>query len=267
MKCRQIIDMLEKLAPHYYAENWDNCGLSYGDIEIDVDRILVALEPTREVINQAIDIKANMIITHHPMIFSPIKTVAFDKVLGKKITDLAKNDIVTYSMHTNMDVVVMASVAADKLGLKGVTRLEVTTANVKDSDAATSIGLGSVGELDNTLSLEKCAELVKESFGIDRLRVVGDLQHNINRIAILPGSGKSYIKKAIKEKADVLITGDIDYHSAVDALEEGICIIDAGHFDTEHFFVEYIAKYLEENLEFSNIQVNIATEKSPFTII
>lgn len=273
MKCRQIIDMLEQLAPQYLAESWDNCGLSYGNTEMNVDKILVALEPTREVINQAIDMKADMIITHHPMIFSPIKTLDCDKVIGRKITDLAKNDIVSYSMHTNMDVAVMASVAADKLGLKGVTRLEVTIANVLDEDlsvhkdAATAIGLGSVGDLDNGVSLEQCSELVKNSFGIDRLRVVGDLKHNIKRIAILPGSGKSYIKKAIKEKADVLITGDIDYHSAVDALEAGICVIDAGHFDTEHFFVEYIAKYLEENLEFSNIQVNIATEKSPFTII
>ena len=96
---------------------------------------------------------------------------------------------------------------------------------------------------------------------------MGELKKKVNRIAILPGSGKSYIKKAINEKADVLITGDIDYHSAVDALEEGICVIDAGHFDTEHFFVDYMYDYLKSQLSDNDVEIDKATEKSPFIII
>ena len=130
-----------------------------------------------------------------------------------------------------------------------------------------TVGIGSIGDIPESITLKECSELVKDRFNIDRVRSVGDLQKRINRIAILPGSGKSYIKKAIKEKVDVLITGDIDYHSAVDALEEGICLIDAGHYDTEHFFVEYIAEYLNGKLGALGVNVDIATEKSPFTII
>ena len=268
MKCRQIIDILEELAPHNFAESWDNCGLSYGNNDIDVDKVLIALEPTENVIEQGIIQGANMIITHHPMIFSPIKSLSCDKVIGRKITKLAKNDIACYAMHTNMDVAVMASVAAEKLGLQDVIRLEVTEDNPYCIDGKmTAIGLGSVGKVTEGISLKECCELIKDRFDIDRIRVVGDLQKNIDRIAILPGSGKSYINKAIKEKADVLITGDIDYHSAVNALEEGFCLIDAGHFDTEHFFVEYVAKYLKKKLDSYGIKVDIATEKSPFTII
>lgn len=268
MKCRQIIDILEELAPQKFAENWDNCGLSYGNKDIDVNRILVALEPTENVIEQGIKKNADMIITHHPMIFSPVKTLSYDKVLGRKITMLAKNDIACYSMHTNMDAVVMARVAAKKMGLEEVIRLDVTDEHPYCVDGENiTVGIGSIGDIPESITLKECSELVKDRFNIDRVRSVGDLQKRINRIAILPGSGKSYIKKAIKEKVDVLITGDIDYHSAVDALEEGICLIDAGHYDTEHFFVEYIAEYLNSKLSALGVNVDIATEKSPFTII
>lgn len=267
MKCRQIIDILEELAPQKFAESWDNCGLSYGNKDLNVDKILIALEPTECVIEQGIKKGVDMIITHHPMIFRPVKSLSCDEVIGRKITKLAKNDIACYSMHTNMDAVVMASVAADKLELQDVTRLGVIEDDYSVDGVTTTIGLGSVGNLKESISLRKCSQIIKDRFGIDRVRIVGNLQKNIERIAILPGSGKSYIKKAIKEKADVLITGDIDYHSAIDALEAGICVIDAGHFDTEHFFVEYVAKYLNKKLKSYGIEVDIATEKSPFTIV
>lgn len=266
MNCRQVIDVLEQIAPQGYAESWDNSGLSYGNVEQKVSRILIALEPTQKVIDEAIDKKADMIITHHPMIFSPIKNLSFDNVIGKKITKLAKNDIVCYSLHTNMDVAIMSKVSAHKLNLKQVKRLE-NTVMIDDNDISNTIGLGSVGVLENELSLKELSELVKDRFDIDRIRVVGELKKKVNRIAILPGSGKSYIKKAINEKADVLITGDIDYHSAVDALEEGICVIDAGHFDTEHFFVDYMYDYLKSQLSDNDIEIDKATEKSPFIII
>lgn len=268
MKCKNIIDILEELAPQKFAENWDNCGLSYGNKDIDVNRILVALEPTENVIGQGIEKDVDMIITHHPMIFSSVKTLSFEKVIGRKITKLAKNDIVCYSMHTNMDAVVMARVAAEKMGLEEVIRLDVTDEHSYCvAGENITVGIGSIGNVTKSITLRECSELVKDIFNIDRVRVVGDLQKRLNRIAILPGSGKSYIKKAIKEKVDVLITGDIDYHSAVDALEEGICLIDAGHYDTEHFFVEYIAEYLNNKLIDFGVKVDIATEESPFTII
>lgn len=268
MKCRQIIDILEELAPQKFAEDWDNCGLSYGNKDLDVNKIFVALEPTENVIEQGIEKDVDMIITHHPMIFSPVKSLSYDKVIGRKITMLAKNDIICYSMHTNMDAVVMASMAAKKMGLEQVIRLDVTDENTYCVDGENiTVGIGSIGNVTQSITLKECSELVKDRFDIDRVRTVGNLQKRISRIAILPGSGKSYIKKAIKEKVDVLITGDIDYHSAVDALEEGICLIDAGHYDTEHFFVEYIAEYLNRKLISYGIKVDIATEKSPFTII
>ena len=266
MNCRQIIEVLEQIAPQDYAESWDNCGMSYGDLEQEVSNILVALEPTQKVIDEAIEKNIDMIITHHPMIFSPVKSLSCDNLIVQKITKLAKNDIVSYSMHTNMDVAVMSKVSADKLDLINVRRLE-NTIITDGEDLSETTGLGSVGEIKNQMLLGELAELVKDRFNIDSVRVVGDLQVKVNRIAILLGSGKSYIKKAIKEEVDVLITGDIDYHSAIDALEQGICLVDAGHFDTEYFFVDYMYNYLKTNLAKESVKVSIATEKSPFIII
>ncbi|BCN32238.1 Nif3-like dinuclear metal center hexameric protein [Anaeromicropila herbilytica] len=271
-KVQDITNLLEELCPLDYAEKWDNVGLLVGSKEKEVTNIMVALDATDEVIEQAVEKKIDLLITHHPMIFSARKTVTNDDFIGRRILALIKNDISYYAMHTNCDIMAMADAAAEKIGLINTRVLEVTLRNmIKNRE----VGIGRVGILREQQTLESCALLVKERFQLDHVRVIGNLESNINKVAISTGSGKDFVKLAIEANADVLITGDIDHHTAIDSLACGLNIIDAGHFGTEHFMTELISEYiknnsnklLENNTERDSIVVLVAKEKDPFQII
>ena len=267
MNSRQLIEILDKLAAPKLAQSWDNTGVSFGNLDKEISKIMLALEPSEVVIDQAIQEKVDVLITHHPMIFKPVGALSYDSLIGRKITKLAQNDIVAFSMHTNMDVAVMALKSADILGLKDAKHLEVT---YLDEATQTVYGFGSIGSVDNELSMLECVDLVKEKLNINTVRVIGDMTKKVKKIAILPGSGKSFISNVLKENVDVLITGDIDYHSASDAIDMGVSIIDAGHFETEHFFVDYMEEFLKKicsDLENTSFIITKARENSPFKYV
>lgn len=267
MNSRQLIEILDKLAAPKLAQTWDNTGVSFGNLDKEISKIMVALEPSEVVINQALESKVDVLITHHPMIFKPVGSLSYDSLIGRKITKLAQSNIVSFSMHTNMDVAVMALKSAQILGLADVKHLEITYIDETSNEV---YGFGSMGYLDKKLSMMQCVDLVKEKLNIDNLRVIGDMTKTIKKIAILPGSGKSFINNVLKENVDVLITGDIDYHSASDAVDMGVSIIDAGHFETEYFFVEYMEEFLNNvfnETQNSSITIIKAKENSPFKFV
>lgn len=262
MNVGQIIEQLEKLAPVSFAESWDNVGLLVGTRTSNVQRILIALDATDEVIEQAVTLKADLLITHHPMIFSAMKKINDEDFIGRRILKMMQNGISYYAMHTNCDVCVMNDVAADKIDLRADAVLEVTGEDGQGQE----VGIGKVGELKEILTLEELAKRVKEAFGIDYVQVTGDKKQKVTRVAISTGAGKSLVSYAIKQKVQVLVTGDIDHHTAIDALAQGVQIIDAGHFGTEHFMVEYVQQYLSEQLD-ETVKVLQAKEQNPFQII
>lgn len=270
MKIRQLVEILETLAPSKLAQTWDNTGISFGDLDKEISKVMVALEPSEVVIDQAIELGVDMLITHHPLIFKPIGSLTYDSLIGRKIIKLAQNDITAFSMHTNMDVSVMAQESADILGLKDVKILEVTHRDM-DSGAEKLYGFGSIGYVKENMSLVQCVKFVKEKLNIQNVRVIGDInKQQVRKIAILPGSGKSFINHVIQEDVDVLITGDIDYHCASDARDLGISIIDAGHFETEYFFVKYMKEFLTKTFDGTDdsfIKIEKAVEQSPFIYI
>lgn len=262
MKVEQIIEKLEAIAPVNYAENWDNVGLLVGTKEKDVSCIMVALDATDEVIDQAIAQKVDLLITHHPMIFSAMKKITGDDFIGRRILALAKHEISYYAMHTNCDVCVMNDVAAKKIGLDSSDILE----EVAKSEDGKSMGIGKVGTLKQEKSVRELAELVKSVFEVDYVQVTGEFSKQVQRVAISTGAGKSMVSHALDKQAQLLITGDMDHHTAIDALAQGLQIIDAGHFGTEHFMVEYVWNYLQEHLP-ENITVIQAKEEKPFHIL
>lgn len=260
MICREIIKKLEAIAPVNYAEKWDNVGLLVGDDSIDVKRIMIALDPSKDVIDQAIEQGCNMIITHHPLIFSPMKRITTDDFIGRRIVSMIKHGIAYYAMHTNMDIAVMAQVSANMIGINDTVVIEPT------SKEDQTIGIGRCGELDSQIDLLTLANKVKEQFHLSDVRVIGELEQKVSRVAISTGSGEDFVKHALQMKADVLITGDIRHHKALDALEQGLGIIDAGHFGTERFMVEWLASRLGKELP-SEISIMTAKEFTPFKIV
>lgn len=258
MKLQEIKKQLEAQAPIIYAENWDNVGLLVGRAEQEVNRVMIALDATDSVIAQCIENKIDLLITHHPMIFSSMKRVTDMDFIGRRILQLVEHHIAYYAMHTNYDVCVMNDVAADYLQLQAEDVLEPVMEE--------NMGIGKVGTLPKEISVEELAQKVKNKFAASNVLVTGNPQNRVKRVAVSTGAGKSMVDLAIQKKAQVLITGDIDHHSAIDALAQGLQIIDAGHFGTEHFMVEETYRYLKEK-NGENLAVFQAKEKDPFTYI
>ena len=257
MKCRDVITCLEKIAPCCFAEKWDNVGLIAGRDEKEIHKILVALDPTSEVVEEAVSWGADLLITHHPLIFSGIKSVTTNDFIGKRVFHLIYNDICYYAMHTNFDVMGMADAVADELQLEKSQVLDVTF-----QDEISKEGIGRMGELSRTMSLDECARFVKERCKLSSVKVFGDPEKLIDVVALIPGSGKSYIDLAINKGAQVIITGDIDHHNGLDAVERGLAVIDAGHYGLEKIFTAYMEEVLHRELP--DIQIKRAVEKEPY---
>ena len=260
MKCKDMIEVLEKVAPSYLAENWDNVGLLTGRMDKEIYKVLLALDPSAEVIEEAIKEKVDLLITHHPLIFSGMKSVIRENFIGKRVYDLIRNDICYYAMHTNFDVMGMADAVADQLELEKCRVLDVTY-----QDDISVEGIGRIGELNRTRSLEEFAFYVKEKCDIIGMRVYGDPQKLIDVVALVPGSGKDYISEAMKQKVDVFITGDVGHHHGLDAMEQQLAVIDAGHYGLEKIFSSYMMEVLKR--QFPNVSIKKAREESPFWIV
>ncbi len=260
MKCSEIISILEEQSPEKFACDWDNVGLLVGDFEQEVKKIYIALDATEETIAEAVKEKADLLLTHHPMIFRGLKKVNSHDFTGKRVIKLIENHISCYAMHTNFDVKGMAELAAQKMSLIDCQVLDITDLGEQGPE-----GIGRVGDLPEKISLETCVRQVKEAFTVDMVKVFGDLSQKVKRAAICPGSGKSVISCALNAKAQVLITGDIDHHEGIDAASQGLAIIDAGHYGIEKLFIPFMVQYLEKHTE--GIEIQGQPVKQPFLFV
>lgn len=240
MKLKDVIITLNDLAPIQYSENWDNPGLLIGSDEKDVRVIYIALDATSDVIEAAREKNADLILTHHPLIFHQVRRVSADNYVGKRIMKIIAYDMALFTMHTDFDVTCMANEAA--------ARLDLIESKVLEPTLSEDFGLGAMGYLKEDLTLAELSQKTKQAFDLDHVTVYGELSDTIVKVAILPGSGSSGIDAACLEGCDVLITGDIGHHDGTDALEKGINIIDAGHYGIEKLFVGYLKQYIEKTL-------------------
>ena len=259
MKCSEVIEILRRQAPEEAALDWDNPGLIAGRMDKEVRSIYIALDATDEVVVDAVSAGADMLLTHHPLIFGSIRKINSEDFIGRRLIDLISKDVAYYAMHTNFDVCGMARYSAEILGLKDCTVLDVTMERDGHPE-----GIGRIGYLEETLSLESLAELVKERFEIPHVKVFGALNSPLSRVAISPGAGKSMIAPALSGDVDCIITGDIDHHTGIDAVASGLTVIDAGHYGIEKIFIPFMERYLKEN---TDLEVICDKPREPFTVI
>ena len=260
MLCQKIIETLEARYPGSCAMDWDNVGLLVGRRKKEVHRIYVAVDATDEVIEEAIEAQADMLVTHHPMIFSGMKQITEDDFIGRRVLRLIQNDIAYYAMHTNYDVLGMADLSADYTKMHDTTVLSVTEEREGEVQ-----GFGRVGKLPREMTLREYAQLVKESLKLNDVKVYGNLDSMVKCAAVCTGSGKSMIKDVIKAGADVYVTGDIDHHTGIDTVAQGLALIDAGHYGTEYIFMDAMKKELTQ--AFPELKISCAEVKSPYTIL
>ncbi|MGN0156831.1 MAG: Nif3-like dinuclear metal center hexameric protein [Lachnospiraceae bacterium] len=260
MRCRELIEKLETLSPVSYAEDWDNVGLLAGRWEKEVTKVMIALDASDSVIQQAVTNGVDMLLTHHPLLFSPLKRVVSDDFVGRRMMELLRHDICYYAMHTNFDVMGMADAVADEMNLKKREVLEITY-----EDDISKEGIGRIGLLPQIMTLEECAGYCKDVFNLEHVKVFGDLDMAVERAAVVPGSGKDFVNISKEKRADVLITGDIGHHPGMDAVAQGIAVIDAGHYGLEKIFVPYMKEFFFRELP--QITVVSAKEEAPFRIL
>lgn len=242
MNLKDVIEVLEEQSPTSFACDWDNVGLLAGREDKEVNKIYIALDASDEAVESAIEAGADLLLTHHPLIFKGLKRIVADDFIGRRLIKLIQNDIAYYAMHTNFDVKGMADLSAAMIGLEDTEVLDVTAVVEGKPE-----GIGRVGKLMQPITVQDCARLVKAAFSLKEVKIFGKPDWILTRAAISPGSGKSEIENALAQKADVLITGDIDHHEGIDAAARGLCIIDAGHYGLEHIFIRYMKEYLEQH--------------------
>lgn len=335
---------IEEWAPPFLAEDKDNIGLLVGSPETEVQKVLVTLEVTPEVVDEAVEKRVQMIVSHHPLFREPFYRMRFDSYPASSVVKLIKNDIAVFAAHTNLDAAErgVSEALAERLGLTEVdllfpnkeeklyklvvfvpsgyedsvreamcsagagcigrysdctfqlsgtgtfrplagtspfigkigelekvleTRIETIVPESKIDAVVRAmlgahpyeevaydlyplknqgkrLGFGRVGKLPQPMALCSFAERVKASLGQKAVRVVGDLERLVSRVAVCGGSGASLLPQALRWKADVYVTGDIKHHEALNALAQGIALIDAGHHGTERVIVPVMADYL-----------------------
>jgi dinuclear metal center YbgI/SA1388 family protein len=364
VKCGEVIREIEKKYPLNLAEDWDNVGLIIGDYNSDIKNILVCLEINDDIINEAIEKEANMIITHHPLIFKPFKKLTNDNHISLLIMKLVRANINVYTMHTNFDNAKdgMNDIFADLLELQDPKALtvhkseslyklvvfvplshantvreailnagaghigdyshcsfilygtgtfkpldgttpfigkqgemekvnEVRIETIVDEKRLSSViaemlrahpyeevaydiyplknkldnGTGRYGKLTNTMNFRDFCDYVKQKLNVNYLNVAGDFDKQINNVAIVGGAGADFAKEAIYKGCDVLITGDVKHHSALDAVSMGINIIDAGHFMTEVIALPHIADFINSLFSIDAFVSGVNT--NPFKIV
>jgi len=368
MLANDIVKTIHELAPPKLIEkDWDNSGLQLGSLNKEVKNVLITLDISPLTVEYAIINNIDMIISHHPLFFKSIKSISADTIKGKMIVDLIRNDIIVYSIHTNLDSAengvneilarkfkllntqILSKSYTEKLYKVAVyvpeTHSDVVRKAMTDSgggfignyshctfntegtgtfmpregtnpfigdinkmeyvkevkietivrgeqlaeviksmcevhpyeevaydiyniyNEGKEYGYGRVGELESEKTLYDIALLTKETLCCDSVKVYRDPDKIVKRVAVCGGSGIDFLKDAYFKKADVYITGDIKYHDAQIALEQGIALIDAGHFYTEKIMLPYIEDFLRKKLN-NELNILIYDKKSiPFITI
>lgn len=239
MLVQDVFSFLDELAPFSYAMDFDNSGLLAGDPSQPVQKILVALDCTDSVVKKAREIGADLIVTHHPVIFDPLKTVTADSIVHQLIS----SGISIICAHTNLDLARggVNDQLARCLGLKCLEGLTPIPCTDRDGKTVTEY-LGRVSFLAEPMSPEDFAGFVKGRLGGNVRFVCGN--RPVHRVAVCGGSGSDCLEDAVRTGADALVTSEVKHHIFLLAAQQGITLIDAGHFHTEDVVVEPLCQQL-----------------------
>lgn len=240
MKLKKIYDYIDKLAPFENQDKIDNSGLIIGTMNAEIKTVCVSLDATLDVIKEAAEKNADLLITHHPVIFKPIYSVE----TKTPVYELIKNNMNIISAHTSFDAAQMSDIMLEKLGFPK----SGDVLNEKD-------GYGKTVKLNKPLRAEELCFLVKEAFKCTVVRYT-DGGKQVKKVAVCSGSGGDELENAVKHGCDALITGDVKWSVFVAAKNIGFTLIDAGHFHTENIMCGFLCDNLKE--KFSELNVFIA---------
>ena len=254
MKAKDIIKVIEDFAPLSIQEGWDNSGLCVGSPEDEVTSVLLALDCTPALVDEAVASGADMIVTHHPLIFSGLKKISTDDMVGEAVVKAIKAGICIYAAHTNADKVLegVSGAMAARLGLTNVT--------VLDQDGECT-GLGAVGDFPEPITAEQAIALVKEKFSLKSMKTSRPIEGMISRVAMCGGSGGSLIAAARKAGAQLYISGDISYHNFF--TPKGFMLMDVGHYESEIEIVDILFSLIKKNFPTFAVRITQNINSNP----
>lgn len=236
IKIKELYTYLVSLMPNSLACDWDNDGLMVcGNEDAEVNKILMTLDVTNEAVDYAIDNNCNVIISHHPLIFRPIKSIVPTDTTTKIAIKALKNDLTVMSFHTRLD--------AAKNGVNDVLCEVLGVRNTEAFGPETEV-IGKIGDVDVT-DFVSFANEVKDKLSADGIKIT-DAGKTVNRVAVLGGGGKDFVLPAYFYGADTFVTGEINYNTAVIAKDLGINVIEAGHYFTEAPVLKRLVSWIEE---------------------
>jgi len=276
-RLKDIVALLEDLAPAELAESWDNPGLQVGFLDHRIEKMVLSLDPTLQAVSYAWDHRAQLLLTHHPLIFRPMSSVKGGDYPGGVVYEAIRCGVSIVAVHTNLDAAHegINAILGDLLGLERIdvlnnrdqsgpyrskARIEprrARTVQRTDLSKGNRTGIGRIGDLRAEKTLYELVTMVKGLLRVSSVRVVGKKDMKIRRVAVVGGSGGSLIREAYAKGADLLITGDVSYHQAREAEFFGLAVIDGGHFATEKVAFAAFGKQLAKEMEQRNWKVEI----------
>ena len=252
-KVKDVFEYLNGLAPTALKMDFDNVGLLVGNEDAEVSKILVALDITDVVIDEAISCGAELIVSHHPIIFDAMKDVLYSDLVGRKIVKLIKNDISAICMHTNLDI---AEGGVNDALMKALGGVSATYLEYTGTDAnGVKQGCGRVGELESEMPLPEFLEKCKTALGSNGLRYF-DAGLKVKKLAVMGGSGGNEVTLAKAAGCDTYVTADVKYNNFLDAKELGINLIDADHFCTENVIVPVLCDKLKAQFNACEMKIS-----------
>ena len=253
-KVKDVTKVIEEFAPLSIQEKWDNSGLCIGSPDAPVSSVLFGLDCTPELVDEAIGCGADMIVTHHPLIFSGLKKISPDDMIGEAVFKAIKAGISIYAAHTNADKVIagVSGAMAAKLDLHDVEIL---------SEDGEGTGLGVVGELAQPMTAQQLVEMVKERFELKTVKASKPVEGEITKVALCGGSGSSLISAAKAAGAQLYISGDISYHNFF--TPEGFMLMDIGHYESEIEIVDILFSLVKKNFPTFAVRITQNMHSNP----
>lgn len=240
-KIHEIITHLETIAPAHYQESYDNAGLLVGDLNATVSGVIICLDSTEAIIDEAINAGFNLVIAHHPIIFSGLKQLTGQNYVERTIIKAIQNNIAIYAIHTNLDNVYINGVNGKIADILGIENTQILSPKKGMDDDR--IGAGILGDLPVEMSEIDFMQKVKIDMELVTLKYTDLLSKPIKKVALCGGSGGFLLEDAVRSGADVFITSDIKYHEYFDA-DGRILVLDIGHFESEQYTITLLQELL-----------------------
>jgi GTP cyclohydrolase I len=252
----RIIEIADKLFPFDAAEKWDNCGIQIGNPDRSITAVAFSLDSTPRTLRFALDHSCQLLITHHPVVMEPILRILPDRLPGRTLLSAARMGVDILSLHTNLDA-----------APGGLNDRLASMLNLQEIFIPLPARCARMGRLANPMGIKELGDKISQDLGISHVRIVSRVECEVQSVFCASGSGMGYLADALNYKADVMVTGDVRYHAALEALELGMPVIDAGHYGLEKeavsMLLECFQKEFErEHLEISCIACNV--EQDPF---